>query len=190
MRPTATRATTAPGSARRGVAPLVVPDATGRLHFSTTQHVSFTLPSGPWRAPRAGDGKYFYSGTYFRKYRVHGRRCRVMLTFAARGRRQRPSLRVIRGSSEVARGRSEGTTWLRARLALPPVGMTIYARGSRPAPDGVDWRWLESEVGTQVVGQRRPAACVRSAARVDVAAAIVTARVADGGLPRLPITGQ
>jgi len=174
----------------RGVAPLLVPNAAGKFHTSTTKHVSFLLPSGDWKLPREANGRARYTGSYTRRSTIHGKRCDLLLTFGARGQKRQPKLVAMPGSHAVRRGVSAGTRWLTAWNGLPPVGKAPYALGSQAAPAGVSWRWTRLGLGLQAVRGNRSAACARSLLRLDLAPVVTSTRVETGDLPKPSSSGD
>ena len=163
-------------NAHRGVAPLLVPSSSARLHTSTNASIGFRFPKGSWSAdsPLAGDG--FFSRTT----RLHGQHCTVSLTVRGTGKRLHPSLTTTPHSDNVQRGIDGDIHWLSAFSELSRTNPMPYARAYRPAPGWVKVQWATVTVTTQVSRIGAPAWCLRSMKRIDVGAIARSAHVGHG----------
>jgi hypothetical protein len=161
---------------RGGIAPLLVPSSSGRLHTSTKAHTAFAFPKGTWTedSPLAGDGHFS------RRTRLNGQHCDTHLTVIGTGKRRHPSLTTTPHSDHILRGITGDVRWLSAFSELPPTPPTPYARAFRPAPTWVNVPWATVRVTAQAVRIGAPAWCRRSLKRIDPAAVARSAHVQHG----------
>lgn len=166
----------------RGVAPLWVPDARGRMHRSKEAHVAFALPPGRWVLPRTDSHDLVRNGSYQRTTTPDDRKCGLTLGVGGQGQRNRPVLRLWGKSAQVRRGTSGDLRWLAGLSTLPPSGPSPYAGAYGRAPVWLGVPWSSFELGVQAP-RSATAACRRSMLRLDLAAVARSVRVARGPLP-------